>query len=146
MELDNFYFKLSLKTEPIIDDTTLRDGIQMPGLAVGPEDSAKIAQLLRARLFKKIRNKIILKASSFIVFGGYFLYLLQPLWFTLVVWVFRGYYEVSPELPFGTSIHEWLWFLPFYFLIAISGSWMIQKGYNWTWKLIHRKVPESYVF
>ena len=46
MELDNFYFKLSLKTEPIIDDTTLRDGIQMPGLAVGPEDSAKIAQLL----------------------------------------------------------------------------------------------------
>jgi isopropylmalate/homocitrate/citramalate synthase len=46
MELDNFYFKLSLKTEPIIDDTTLRDGIQMPGLAVGPEDSAKLAQLL----------------------------------------------------------------------------------------------------
>ena len=45
-ELDNFYFKLSLKTEPIIDDTTLRDGIQMPGLAAGPEDSAKIAQLL----------------------------------------------------------------------------------------------------
>src|SRR3972149_7876614 len=35
-----------LKTEPIIDDTTLRDGIQMPGLAAGPKDAAKIAQLL----------------------------------------------------------------------------------------------------
>ncbi|MCW4009929.1 MAG: isopropylmalate synthase [Candidatus Bathyarchaeota archaeon] len=35
-----------LKTEPIIDDTTLRDGIQMPGLAVGPEDAAKIAERL----------------------------------------------------------------------------------------------------
>ena len=46
MDIDDFYFKLALKTEPIIDDTTLRDGIQMPGLAVGPEDSAKIAQLL----------------------------------------------------------------------------------------------------
>ena len=46
MDLDDFYFKLGLKTEPIIDDTTLRDGIQMPGLAVAPEDAAKIAQLL----------------------------------------------------------------------------------------------------
>jgi isopropylmalate/homocitrate/citramalate synthase len=46
MELENFYFKMALKTEPIIDDTTLRDGIQMPGLAVGPKDAAKIAQLL----------------------------------------------------------------------------------------------------
>jgi len=46
MELENFYFKLPLKTEPIIDDTTLRDGIQMPGLAAGPKDAAKIAQLL----------------------------------------------------------------------------------------------------
>ena len=46
MELDDFYFKLALKTEPIIDDTTLRDGIQMPGLAVGPEDAAKIAWFL----------------------------------------------------------------------------------------------------
>jgi len=35
-----------LKTEPIIDDTTLRDGIQMPGLAVSPEDAAEIARLL----------------------------------------------------------------------------------------------------
>jgi isopropylmalate/homocitrate/citramalate synthase len=46
MKLQDFYFKLSLKTEPIIDDSTLRDGIQMPGLAVGPKDSAKIAQFL----------------------------------------------------------------------------------------------------
>jgi isopropylmalate/homocitrate/citramalate synthase len=46
MELENFYFKMALKTEPIIDDTTLRDGIQMPGLAVGPKDAAKLVQLL----------------------------------------------------------------------------------------------------
>ena len=46
MDLKNFYFKMSLKTNPIIDDTTLRDGIQMPGLAVNPEDAAKIVQLL----------------------------------------------------------------------------------------------------
>jgi isopropylmalate/homocitrate/citramalate synthase len=46
MMLEDFYFKLPLKTEPILDDTTLRDGIQMPGLAVKPKDAAKIAQLL----------------------------------------------------------------------------------------------------
>jgi isopropylmalate/homocitrate/citramalate synthase len=47
MDIKDFYFKLPhLKTEPIIDDTTLRDGIQMPGLAAGPKDSAKIAQSL----------------------------------------------------------------------------------------------------
>jgi isopropylmalate/homocitrate/citramalate synthase len=46
MDLKNFYFKMPLKTNPIIDDTTLRDGIQMPGLAVDPEDAAKIVQLL----------------------------------------------------------------------------------------------------
>ncbi|MCL2691054.1 MAG: hypothetical protein FWE56_02195 [Candidatus Bathyarchaeota archaeon] len=47
MELNQFYFKLpELKTEPIIDDSTLRDGIQMPGLAVGPQDAAQIAKLL----------------------------------------------------------------------------------------------------
>ena len=47
MELKDFYFKLpKLKTEPIIDDTTLRDGIQMPGLAAAPKDAAKIAQFL----------------------------------------------------------------------------------------------------
>jgi len=46
MDLKQFYFKLPLDTEPILDDTTLRDGIQMPGLAVGPKDAAKIAQYL----------------------------------------------------------------------------------------------------
>jgi isopropylmalate/homocitrate/citramalate synthase len=46
MDVENFYFKMALKTDPIIDDTTLRDGIQMPGLAVAPTDAAKIAQLL----------------------------------------------------------------------------------------------------
>jgi isopropylmalate/homocitrate/citramalate synthase len=46
MELQDIYFKLPLRTEPIIDDTTLRDGIQMPGLATRPKDSAKIAQFL----------------------------------------------------------------------------------------------------
>ena len=46
MDLQDYYFKMPLKTEPIIDDTTLRDGIQMPGLAAGPKDAAKIAQLL----------------------------------------------------------------------------------------------------
>jgi len=46
MHFKDFYFKMPLKTNPIIDDTTLRDGIQMPGLAVIPEDAAKIVQLL----------------------------------------------------------------------------------------------------
>ena len=46
MDINDFYFKLKLETEPIIDDTTLRDGIQMPGLAVGSKEAAKIAQLL----------------------------------------------------------------------------------------------------
>ena len=46
MKMEDFYFKLNLKTEPIIDDTTLRDGIQMPGLAVKPKDAATIAKLL----------------------------------------------------------------------------------------------------
>lgn len=43
---EDFYFKMSLKTDPIIDDTTLRDGVQMPGLAVTPEDTVKVAILL----------------------------------------------------------------------------------------------------
>ena len=47
MNLKELYFnRLSLNTEPIIDDTTLRDGVQMPGLAVSPEDAAEIARLL----------------------------------------------------------------------------------------------------
>ncbi len=37
---------LPLKVEPIIDDTTLRDGVQMPGLAASPEKAAHIAYLL----------------------------------------------------------------------------------------------------
>ena len=37
---------LPLDTNPIIDDTTLRDGVQMPGLAVTPKDAAEIARLL----------------------------------------------------------------------------------------------------
>ncbi|HLN45657.1 MAG: LeuA family protein [Chloroflexota bacterium] len=46
MKMTDFYFKLHLETDPVIDDTTLRDGIQMPGLAVKPKDAAKIAQYL----------------------------------------------------------------------------------------------------
>ncbi|MEM2458905.1 MAG: isopropylmalate synthase [Candidatus Bathyarchaeia archaeon] len=46
MDLRDFYFRMKLKTDPIIDDTTLRDGIQMPGLAVHPEEAVKIAELL----------------------------------------------------------------------------------------------------
>ena len=46
MRIEDFYFKLPLKTEPIIDDTTLRDGIQMPGLAVKPNDAAIIVKFL----------------------------------------------------------------------------------------------------
>ena len=46
MEIDDFFFKLNMQTDPKIDDTTLRDGIQMPGLAVKPKDAATIAQLL----------------------------------------------------------------------------------------------------
>ena len=47
MDIKDYFFKMPpLKTDVIIDDTTLRDGIQMPGLAAGPKDAAKIAQLL----------------------------------------------------------------------------------------------------
>ena len=47
MDIKDYFFKLKpLKTEPILDDSILRDGIQMPGLAVGPKDSAKIAKML----------------------------------------------------------------------------------------------------
>ena len=47
MKLDDFFFKLPpLHLDPIIDDTTLRDGMQMPGLATRPKDAAKIAELL----------------------------------------------------------------------------------------------------
>jgi isopropylmalate/homocitrate/citramalate synthase len=46
VNLDDFYGKLPLKTDPILDDTTLRDGIQMPGLATRPKEAAEIAKLL----------------------------------------------------------------------------------------------------
>jgi 2-isopropylmalate synthase len=46
MTWDDLYFKLPLKVDPIIDDTTLRDGVQMPGLAVSPKDAAEIARML----------------------------------------------------------------------------------------------------
>ncbi|OYT45912.1 isopropylmalate synthase, partial [Candidatus Bathyarchaeota archaeon] len=47
MNPEEFYFQvIPLKTEPLIDDTTLRDGVQMPGLAISPEDTAEIARLL----------------------------------------------------------------------------------------------------
>ena len=47
MDIKDYFFKMKpLQTEAILDDTTLRDGIQMPGLAAGPRDTAKIAELL----------------------------------------------------------------------------------------------------
>ena len=49
MQLDDVFFKMpALQVDPIIDDTTLRDGMQMPGLAAQPEDAAKIAELIVA--------------------------------------------------------------------------------------------------
>jgi isopropylmalate/homocitrate/citramalate synthase/DNA-binding Lrp family transcriptional regulator len=41
-------YVIPLKTEPLIDDSTLRDGVQMPGIAVSPEDTAQIALLLES--------------------------------------------------------------------------------------------------
>jgi len=47
MNPKDFYFRpMRLDTEPLIDDTTLRDGVQMPGLAVSPKDTAEISRLL----------------------------------------------------------------------------------------------------
>jgi len=47
MDPKHFYFnKMLLNTDPLIDDTTLRDGVQMPGLAASPKDTAEIARLL----------------------------------------------------------------------------------------------------
>ena len=45
-DLEFCFPKLPLEVEPILDDTTLRDGVQMPGLAASPEDTAHIARLL----------------------------------------------------------------------------------------------------
>jgi 2-isopropylmalate synthase len=44
----SYYRPLPLKTNPIIDDCTLRDGIQMPGTAISPKHAAHIAYLLDA--------------------------------------------------------------------------------------------------
>ncbi len=41
-----YFHQLPLKVEPMIDDCTLRDGVQMPGIAASPEHTAEIAQLL----------------------------------------------------------------------------------------------------
>ncbi len=47
MKMNEPYFGvLPLKTEPMLDDTTLRDGVQMPGLATSAEGAAEIARLL----------------------------------------------------------------------------------------------------
>jgi isopropylmalate/homocitrate/citramalate synthase len=46
MDFKDLYLKLPLETDPIIDDTTLRDGIQMPGLATSPKNAAEIVRLL----------------------------------------------------------------------------------------------------
>jgi homocitrate synthase NifV len=37
---------MPLDVDPLIDDSTLRDGVQMPGIAASPENTAKIAELL----------------------------------------------------------------------------------------------------
>ncbi len=47
VNITDFFFKMPvLQTEPIIDDTTLRDGAQMSGITIKPQDAAKIASLL----------------------------------------------------------------------------------------------------
>ena len=42
------YDKIPLTVDPIIDDCTLRDGVQMPGTAISPRHAAHIAYLLDA--------------------------------------------------------------------------------------------------
>jgi isopropylmalate/homocitrate/citramalate synthase len=42
----SYFHKMPLDVEPLIDDSTLRDGVQMPGIAASPENTAKIAELL----------------------------------------------------------------------------------------------------
>ena len=44
----SYYRPIPLEVNPIIDDCTLRDGIQMPGTAVSPRHAAHIAYLLDA--------------------------------------------------------------------------------------------------
>lgn len=50
----SFYRPIPLKVNPIIDDCTLRDGIQMPGTAVSPRHAAHIAYLLDAMGVERI--------------------------------------------------------------------------------------------
>jgi len=40
LKYTDFYNKMPLKVNPIIDDTTLRDGVQMPGTAASPSTLA----------------------------------------------------------------------------------------------------------
>ena len=42
----DYFHQMPLKVDPLIDDSTLRDGVQMPGIAASPGDTAKIAELL----------------------------------------------------------------------------------------------------
>ena len=44
----DMFTPLHLKVNPLIDDTTLRDGIQMPGMAISPKHVRHIAYLLDA--------------------------------------------------------------------------------------------------
>ena len=41
-----YFHQLPLRVEPMIDDSTLRDGVQMPGIAASPEHTAEMAQFL----------------------------------------------------------------------------------------------------
>ncbi|MEM2840180.1 MAG: isopropylmalate synthase [Candidatus Bathyarchaeia archaeon] len=41
-----YFNQIPLNVEPMIDDSTLRDGVQMPGIAASPENTAAIAELL----------------------------------------------------------------------------------------------------
>ncbi|MCW4042826.1 MAG: hypothetical protein NWE90_03770, partial [Candidatus Bathyarchaeota archaeon] len=42
----SYFHEMPLDVDPLIDDSTLRDGVQMPGIAASPENTAKIAELL----------------------------------------------------------------------------------------------------
>ncbi len=45
-EWKQYYPRIPLNVDPILDDSTLRDGVQMPGIAISPENTAHIAYLL----------------------------------------------------------------------------------------------------
>ena len=46
MNWRNYFPEFPLRIDPLIDDSTLRDGVQMPGIATSPKDTAKIAFML----------------------------------------------------------------------------------------------------